>query len=57
MQTSKLKTLLIYKYLEDFSDIEHPVSTTELISMLNEKGISAFPWQTEDLILPRSDFL
>lgn len=41
MQTSKLKTLLIYKYLEDFSDIEHPVSTTELISMLNEKGISA----------------
>lgn len=41
MQSSKLKTLLIYKYLEDFSDTEHSVSTTELISMLNEKGISA----------------
>lgn len=41
MQTSKLKTLLIYKYLEEFSDDETPVSTTELISMLKEKGIAA----------------
>lgn len=41
MQTSKLKTLLIYKYLEEFSDVENPVSTTTLINMLKEKGISA----------------
>lgn len=41
MQTSKLKTLLIYKYLEEFSDEENPVSTTELIAMLKEKGIPA----------------
>ncbi|MDE6412702.1 MAG: WYL domain-containing protein, partial [Eubacterium sp.] len=41
MQTSKLKTLLIYKYLEEFSDDGNPVSTTELIAMLKEKGIPA----------------
>lgn len=41
MQTSKLKTLLIYKYLEEFSDEENPVSTTELIAMLKEQGIPA----------------
>ena len=41
MQTSKLKTLLIYKYLEEFSDEENPVSTTALIAMLKEKGITA----------------
>lgn len=41
MQTSKLKTLLIYKYLEKNSDEEHPISTTELIAMLKEKGITA----------------
>lgn len=41
MQTSKLKTLLIYKYLEEYSDDEHPVSTSELIDMLEEKKIKA----------------
>lgn len=41
MQTSKLKTLLIYKYLEEHSDDENPVSTSELIAMLAEKGIKA----------------
>lgn len=41
MQPSKLKTLLIYKYLEEYSDEENPVSTTALIAMLKEKGITA----------------
>ena len=41
MQTSKMKTLLIYKYLEEHSDDENPVSTSELIDMLAEKGIKA----------------
>lgn len=41
MQTSKLKTLFIYKYLEEHSDDENPVSTSELIAMLKEKGITA----------------
>lgn len=41
MQTSKLKTLFIYKYLEEHSDDENPVSTSELIAMLEEKGIKA----------------
>lgn len=41
MQTSKMKTLFIYKYLEEHSDDENPVSTSELIAMLEEKGIKA----------------
>lgn len=41
MQNSKLKTLFIYKYLEEFSDDDNPVSTTELIEMLKKKGITA----------------
>lgn len=40
MQTSKLKTLFIYKFLEKYSDEEHPISTTELIKMLGEKGLT-----------------
>lgn len=39
MQNSKIKTLLIYKFLEEFSDEENPLSTTDLISLLDEKGI------------------
>ncbi len=39
MQNSKLKTLLIYKLLEKYSDDEHPLSTTDLINLLAEKGI------------------
>ncbi|MGN0523246.1 MAG: helix-turn-helix transcriptional regulator [Eubacterium sp.] len=40
MASSKIKTLLIFKYLNDFSDEFHPLSTTELIEMLNKDGIS-----------------
>lgn len=39
MQTSKLKTLFIYKFLEQYSDEENPISTTELIKMLEKKGL------------------
>ena len=39
MQYSKLKTLLIYNILEKYSDEEHPLSTTDLISMLEKKGV------------------
>lgn len=39
MASSKIKTLLIYKYLNEFSDEENPLSTTDLISMLAEEGI------------------
>lgn len=39
MQSSKVKTLLIYKYLEEYSDEENPVSTTDLIEKLEEYGI------------------
>lgn len=39
MQKSKLKTLLIYQYLEKFSDEDNPLSTTQLIEMLSEHGI------------------
>lgn len=40
MQTSKLKTLFILKYLEQFSDEEHPLTTTQLIQMLEKDGIT-----------------
>jgi predicted DNA-binding transcriptional regulator YafY len=39
MQTSKLKTLLIYQLLDRYSDEDNPLSTTQLIEMLEEKGI------------------
>lgn len=39
MQTAKLKTLMILKLLEEYSDENHALSTTELIDMLSEKGI------------------
>ena len=39
MQNSKLKTLFIYNFLDKFSDDEHPLYTTDLISMLADKGI------------------
>ena len=41
MQSTKLKTLLIYKYLSENSDEQNPVSTTELINMLKKNGITA----------------
>ncbi len=39
MQTSKLKTLYIYKFLETYSDENNPISTTELIKMLADNGL------------------
>ena len=39
MSSSKTKTLLIYKYLNDYSDEDNPLSTTELIDYLKKDGI------------------
>ncbi len=39
MQSSKLKTLLVYKFLEEYSDEQNPVSSAALIDMLAKKGI------------------
>ncbi len=39
MASSKVKTLLIYKYLKDFSDESNPLSTTDLISLLEKDGV------------------
>ena len=39
MASSKLKTLYIYKFLSDYTDEANPLSTTELISMLEQVGI------------------
>ncbi|MCH5320970.1 MAG: WYL domain-containing transcriptional regulator [Eubacterium sp.] len=39
MQTKKLKTLIIYQLLEKYSDEDHPLSTTDLVEMLDERGI------------------
>ena len=36
MQSTKLKTLLIYKYLRKFSDEENPLSSHQLI--VNERA-------------------
>lgn len=38
MASSKIKTLLIYKYLHELSDEEHPLSSTELIELLKNDG-------------------
>lgn len=40
IQNSKLKTLYMLQFLDKFSDEEHPLSSTELIEMLAEKGIT-----------------
>lgn len=40
MASSKTKTLLIYKLLNDYSDENNPLSTTELIDMLRDRGIN-----------------
>lgn len=39
MAEKKLKTLLIFKYLDEFSDEAHPLSTSQLIEMLANEGI------------------
>lgn len=41
MASKKLKTLLIYKFLNDYSDEDNPLSSTELIQMLAAEGIAA----------------
>lgn len=40
MASSKIKTLLIYKFLSDYSDENNPLSSTELIELLASKGIT-----------------
>ena len=39
MASSKVKTLLIYKLLMEYSDEENPLSSTELIQLLAKEGI------------------
>lgn len=39
MQSTKIKTLLIYRYLRKFSDEDNPLSSAELIDMLKRDGI------------------
>lgn len=39
MQKSKLKTLMIYRLLNKYSDENHPLSTTDLINLLDEMEI------------------
>ena len=39
MAGKKLKTLLVFKYLDEFSDENNPVSTAQLINMLEQEGI------------------
>ena len=39
MQSTKIKTLLIYRYLRIFSDEDNPLSSAELIDMLKRDGI------------------
>lgn len=40
MASTKLKTLLVYKLLNDYSDENHPLSTPEIIDMLKDYGIT-----------------
>ena len=40
MAEKKLKTLLVFKYLDEFSDEAHPLSTSQLIEMLANDGIT-----------------
>ncbi|MCR5208181.1 MAG: transcriptional regulator [Eubacterium sp.] len=40
MSSSKTKTLLIYKLLNEYSDENNPMSTTELINLLKKEGIT-----------------
>lgn len=39
MASSKLKTLYIFKFLNEYSDEDNPLSTSELIEMLSAEGI------------------
>lgn len=40
MASSKMKTIMIYKYLNEMSDEDNPLSTTELIELLRKDGYS-----------------
>lgn len=40
MASSKTKTLLVFKYLNNYSDENNPLSTTELIELLKKDGIN-----------------
>ncbi len=39
MQSTKIKTLLIYKYLRKYSDEDNPLSSNQLIDLLNKDGV------------------
>lgn len=39
MAEKKLKTLLVFKYIDEFSDEAHPLSTSQIIEMLANEGI------------------
>lgn len=41
MQTSKIKTLLIYQLLEKYSDENNPLTTTQLVDLLEERGVKS----------------
>lgn len=40
MASSKIKTLLIYRILDKYSDEDHPMSAGELIAMLAQEGVA-----------------
>lgn len=40
MASTKMKTLLVYKYLNQLSDEENPLSTTQLIQLLKKDGVN-----------------
>ena len=39
MAGAKLKTLLVFKYLDEYSDENNPLSTSQIIEMLASEGI------------------
>ncbi len=39
MHSTKVKTLLVYRLLEKYSDEEHPLTAPDLVDMLDEMGI------------------
>lgn len=41
MAGTKLKTLLVFRYLEKYSDENNPISTSQLINMLSQEGIKS----------------
>lgn len=39
MQRSKVKTLLVFKFLNEYSDEENPLSTSDIIDLLQKEGM------------------